>query len=103
MVAFPRSGHILLDAAVHYATIILGALFLCSLGKEKLSKSVASQKWDRLKLVCTQPYNKVCYTSDGFISLYMCRRVCMCVFVCMSVCACVRVCVCMRVCLEGLE
>ena len=28
-------------------------------GKEKLSKAVGDQKWDRVKLVCTQPYNKV--------------------------------------------
>lgn len=28
-------------------------------GPEKLNKSVASQKWDRIKIVCTQPFNKV--------------------------------------------
>ena len=28
-------------------------------GSEKLSKGVAEQKWDRVKVVCTQPYNKV--------------------------------------------
>ncbi len=32
-------------------------------GKEKLSKSVAEQRWDRMKVVCTQPYNKVILTS----------------------------------------
>ncbi len=28
-------------------------------GKEKLAKPVAEQKWDRVKIVCTQPFNKV--------------------------------------------
>ena len=28
-------------------------------GPDKLSKPVAAQKWDRIKLVCTQPFNKV--------------------------------------------
>ena len=28
-------------------------------GKEKFAKSVYDQKWDRVKIVCTQPYNKV--------------------------------------------
>lgn len=28
-------------------------------GADKLSKPVAAQKWDRIKLVCTQPFNKV--------------------------------------------
>lgn len=28
-------------------------------GPDKLSKPVATQKWDRIKLVCTQPFNKV--------------------------------------------
>ena len=42
-------------------------LFHSLSGKEKLSKSVASQKWDRLKLVCTQPYNKVCYQCVVFM------------------------------------
>ena len=28
-------------------------------GKDKLSKSAADEKWDRIKVVCTQPYNKV--------------------------------------------
>ena len=28
-------------------------------GPDKLSKGVAEQKWDRVKVVCTQPYNKV--------------------------------------------
>ncbi|XP_064393030.1 DNA repair protein XRCC1-like isoform X2 [Halichondria panicea] len=27
-------------------------------GKEKLAKPVAEQKWDRVKIVCTQPFNK---------------------------------------------
>ncbi|XP_003386033.1 PREDICTED: DNA repair protein XRCC1-like [Amphimedon queenslandica] len=27
-------------------------------GKDKLSKAVCDQKWDRVKLVCTQPFNK---------------------------------------------
>ena len=29
-------------------------------GADKLSKTVAGQKWDRVKIVCTQPFNKVC-------------------------------------------
>ena len=28
-------------------------------GKEKLSKGVSDQKWDRVKIICTQPFNKV--------------------------------------------
>jgi DNA-repair protein XRCC1 len=28
-------------------------------GPDKLSKGVVEQKWDRVKVVCTQPYNKV--------------------------------------------
>ena len=28
-------------------------------GTDQLSKSVAGQKWDRAKVVCTQPFNKV--------------------------------------------
>ncbi len=28
-------------------------------GKEKLVKEVAEQRWDRIKIVCTQPFNKV--------------------------------------------
>ena len=35
-------------------------------GKDKLSKSVAEQKWDKVKLVCTQPYNKV-HSVSNFI------------------------------------
>ena len=31
-------------------------------GSEKLSKGVAEQKWDRVKVVCTQPYNKVSHS-----------------------------------------
>ena len=41
-------------------------------GKEKLSKSVAEQKWDRIKLVCTQPYNKVHNEHNAsWLMLYM--------------------------------
>jgi len=29
-------------------------------GSDQLSKAVAGQKWDRAKVVCTQPFNKVC-------------------------------------------
>ena len=46
---------------------------LFSVGKEKLSKNIVSQKWDRLKLVCTQPYNKV--------------QLCVCVSMCESYCS----------------
>lgn len=28
-------------------------------GVEKLSNAVSSEKWDRVKIVCTQPFNKV--------------------------------------------
>ena len=28
-------------------------------GADKLSKTTASEKWDRVKIVCTQPFNKV--------------------------------------------
>jgi len=28
-------------------------------GSDQLSKAVAGQKWDRAKVVCTQPFNKV--------------------------------------------
>ena len=30
-----------------------------STGPETLNKAVSSEKWDRIKVVCTQPYNKV--------------------------------------------
>ncbi len=33
-------------------------------GKEKLVESAREQKWDRVKLVCTQMYNKV-HLYDG--------------------------------------
>lgn len=28
-------------------------------GSNQLQKSTAQEKWDRVKIVCTQPYNKV--------------------------------------------
>ena len=28
------------------------------IGKESLSNSTVDQKWDRVKVICTQPYNK---------------------------------------------
>ena len=28
-------------------------------GSDQLSNAVAGQKWDRAKVVCTQPFNKV--------------------------------------------
>ena len=28
-------------------------------GVDKFSKTVLSEKWDRVKIVCTQPFNKV--------------------------------------------
>ena len=37
-------------------------------GVDKLSKPVAAQKWDRIKLVCTQPFNKV-NNFDSFLGL----------------------------------
>ena len=30
-------------------------------GPDKLNKPVAAERWDRAKVVCTQPYNKVTY------------------------------------------
>ena len=36
-------------------------MVVLDIGKESFTKEVASQKWDRVKLVCTQPYNKVSY------------------------------------------
>lgn len=38
-------------------------------GKDKLCKSIAEQKWDRVKVVCTQPYNKTEKYGLTFIKL----------------------------------
>ena len=66
-------------------------------GKEKLSKEVAAKKWDRVKIVCTQPYNKVCVYVCAHV-LHVCVCACACVCVCahvlhVCVCACAHVCV----------
>lgn len=39
-------------------------------GPDKLSKPVAAQKWDRIKLVCTQPFNKNEQYGLSFINLH---------------------------------
>ncbi|XP_078381815.1 DNA repair protein XRCC1-like [Oculina patagonica] len=39
-------------------------------GADKLSKPVAAQKWDRVKLVCTQPFNKNEQYGLSFINLH---------------------------------
>jgi len=39
-------------------------------GADKLSKPVAAQKWDRIKLVCTQPFNKNEQYGLSFINLH---------------------------------
>ena len=42
-------------------------------GPEKLNKSVAAQKWDRVKIVCTQPFNKVSLVKfKNFSTLHTC-------------------------------
>lgn len=37
---------------------------------DKLSKSVAEQKWDRVKVVCTQPFNKHVQYGLAFITFH---------------------------------
>lgn len=39
-------------------------------GKEKLSKTTASEKWDRVKVVCTQPFNKTSSYGLSFIKFH---------------------------------
>ncbi|XP_028405454.1 DNA repair protein XRCC1-like [Dendronephthya gigantea] len=39
-------------------------------GPEKLSKTVAEQKWDRIKLVCTQPYSKTSCYGLSFVNFH---------------------------------
>ncbi|KAK3084243.1 hypothetical protein FSP39_010617 [Pinctada imbricata] len=39
-------------------------------GPDKLTKSVASEKWDRVKIVCTQPFNKSSSYGLSFITLH---------------------------------
>ncbi|XP_074633138.1 DNA repair protein XRCC1-like [Acropora palmata] len=39
-------------------------------GPDKLSKPVAAQKWDRIKLVCTQPFNKNEQYGLSFVNLH---------------------------------
>lgn len=40
------------------------------IGVDKLSKPIATQKWDRIKLVCTQPFNKNERYGLSFINLH---------------------------------
>lgn len=37
-------------------------------GPSDLSKTAAEQKWDRVKLVCTQPFNKVQYSCKHLVA-----------------------------------
>lgn len=39
-------------------------------GPDKLSKPVAAQKWDRIKVVCTQPFNKNEQYGLSFVNLH---------------------------------
>ncbi|KAH7985771.1 hypothetical protein HPB52_025412 [Rhipicephalus sanguineus] len=39
-------------------------------GAEKLSQSFAKEKWDRIKIVCTQPFNKSIQYGLAFIKLH---------------------------------
>ncbi|XP_070535037.1 DNA repair protein XRCC1-like isoform X2 [Ptychodera flava] len=39
-------------------------------GPEKLSKTVCNQKWDRVKIVCTQPFNKTTTFGLSFIKFH---------------------------------
>ncbi|XP_063448553.1 DNA repair protein XRCC1-like isoform X1 [Mytilus trossulus] len=39
-------------------------------GPEKLSNAVASEKWDRVKIVCTQPFNKTSEYGISFIKIH---------------------------------
>ncbi|XP_060076028.1 DNA repair protein XRCC1-like [Ylistrum balloti] len=39
-------------------------------GKEKLSKTAVSEKWDRVKIVCTQPFNKTSSYGLSFIKFH---------------------------------
>merc|ERR1711874_528588 len=38
-------------------------------GKEKLNKDVASEKWDQVKIVCTQPFNKHVRYGLSFVTI----------------------------------
>merc|ERR1712042_324676 len=38
-------------------------------GPEKLNKNVAEEKWDRMKVVCTQPFNKNMQYGLSFITV----------------------------------
>ncbi|XP_061197907.1 DNA repair protein XRCC1-like isoform X2 [Saccostrea echinata] len=39
-------------------------------GPDKLNKTVATQKWDRVKIVCTQPFNKTASYGLSFITFH---------------------------------
>ena len=39
-------------------------------GPEKLSKAVSDQKWDRVKVVCTQPFNKAKAYGLSFVKFH---------------------------------
>ena len=36
-------------------------------GSDKLNKAVSGENWDRVKIVCTQPFNKVTLTIHRII------------------------------------
>lgn len=38
-------------------------------GPDKLNKDVASEKWDRIKVVCTQPFNKNLQYGLSFVTV----------------------------------
>lgn len=38
-------------------------------GPDKLNKTVAEQKWDRVKVICTQPFNKKLQYGLSFITI----------------------------------
>ena len=50
---------IIIISTIGWNTAFSLTLPLLLTGADKLSKPVATQKWDRIKLVCTQPFNKV--------------------------------------------
>lgn len=39
-------------------------------GPEKLTKNIADQKWSRVKIVCTQPFNKLMQFGLSFITVH---------------------------------
>lgn len=65
-------------------------------GPQQLVKSTSQEKWDRVKIVCTQPYSKVTHVSLSlpvflYLSVSLLVSVSLCLFLCVIV---VIVCVC---------